>query len=234
MGASIYNIRIRIRCPNSLCNRIDECTTFYAICFRNIIHICCCNKCRSFFRIIHYFETSTIFAYYGYAHLRICWILTICIRMANRIATTITKQIMIEYGIGFTYQAIRISKPSPPRIIVPAPQVVQPRLLIKHIPTIAERLHLAQRFRQLAGTPQRRTPRIVAVADDGIAILIQNRNNIALQALDIRIGNSVVHHHRGAVLRIILNSASINRYFFPYIFQQISINPCILEQCTSR
>ena len=88
---------------------------------------------------------------------------------------------MIEYGIGFTYQAIRISKPSPPRIIVPAPQVVQPRLLIKHIPTIAERLHLAQRFRQLAGTPQRRTPRIVAVADDGIAILIQNRNRFAGQ-----------------------------------------------------
>ena len=48
--------------------------------------------------------------------------------MANRIATTITKQIMIEYGIGFTYQAIRINKPPPPRVIVPTPQIVQPRL----------------------------------------------------------------------------------------------------------
>ena len=102
-----------------------------------------------------------------------------------------------------TEYTIRINKPTPPRIIVPAPQVIQPRFLIEHIPAIPERLYLAQRFRQLTGTPQRRAPRIVAVADDGIAILIQNRNNIALQALDIRIGNSVVHHHRRAVLRII-------------------------------
>ena len=131
-------------------------------------------------------------------------------------------------------QNIRIHKLSPPRIIIPTPEIVQPRLLIKDIPAIAERLHLAQRLRQFASTPQRRTPRIVAVADGGIAILIQNCKNIALQALDIRIRRAVVHHHRRAVLRIILNSASINRYFFPYIFQQISINPCILEQCTSR
>ena len=76
---------------------------------------------------------------------------------------------------------IRIDKPTPLRIIVPTPQIVQPRLLIKDIPAIAERLHRAQRFRQLASAPQRRTPRIVAVADDGIAILIQNRNRFAGQ-----------------------------------------------------
>ena len=62
----------------------------------------------------------------------------------------------------------------PPRIIVPAPQIVQPHLLIKHIPAIPKRLHLAQRLRQFTGAPQRRTPRIVAVADDGIAILIHD------------------------------------------------------------
>ncbi len=63
------------------------------------------------------------------------------------------------------YNTVRISKPSPLRIIVPTPQIVQPRFLVKHIPAIAERLHLAQRFRQLTGTPQRRAPRIVAVAE---------------------------------------------------------------------
>ena len=183
MGASIYNIRIRIRCPNSLCNRIDECTTFYTICFRNIIHICCCNKCRSFFRIIHYFETSTIFAYYGYAHLRICWILTICIRMANRIATTITKQIMIEYGIGFTYQAIRINKPSPPRIIVPTPQIVQPRFLIKHIPAIPKRVERPQRLCQSPILPNGLTPSIIHIANNNVSNRIENRNNIPLQIL---------------------------------------------------
>ena len=98
---------------------------------------------------------------------------------------------------------IRIDKPIPLRIIVPTPQIVQPRLLIKDIPAIAERLHLAQRFRQLASAPQRRTPRIVAVADDGIAILIQNRNNVALQALDVGIRRAIVHHHCRTVLRVV-------------------------------
>ena len=98
---------------------------------------------------------------------------------------------------------IRIDKPTPLRIIVPTPQIVQPRLLIKDIPAIAERLHLAQRFRQFTGTPQRRAPRIVAVADDGIAILIQNRNNVALQALDVGIRRAIVHHHCRTVLRVV-------------------------------
>ena len=40
---------------------------------------------------------------------------------------------------------------------------------------------LAQRLRQFTGTPQRRAPRIVAVASDGVAILIQNCNNVAGQ-----------------------------------------------------
>ena len=111
---------------------------------------------------------------------------------------TIQKQIMRKH-CHFTNVAIRINKPSPLWVIVPTPQIVQPRFLVKHIPAIPKRLHLAQCFRQLTGTPQRRAPRIVAVADDGIAILIQNRNNIALQALDIRIRRAVVHHHRRRV-----------------------------------
>ena len=60
---------------------------------------------------------------------------------------------------------IRIKKPAPFRIIIPTPQIVQPRFLIEHIPAIPKRLHLAQRLRQLTGTPQRRTPCIVAVAE---------------------------------------------------------------------
>ena len=105
----------------------------------------------------------------------------------------------------FEQHCIGIDKPADSYRIVPAPQIVQPRLLIKHIPAIPKRLHLAQRFRQLTGTPQRRAPRIVAVADNSIAILIQNRNNIALQALDVGIRRAVVHHHRRAVLGVIEN-----------------------------
>ena len=81
----------------------------------------------------------------------------------------------------FEQHCIGIDKPADSYRIVPTPQIVQPRFLIKHIPAVAERLHLAQRLRQLTGTPQRRAPRIVAVADDGIAILIQNCNRFAGQ-----------------------------------------------------
>ena len=115
---------------------------------------------------------------------------------------TIQKQVMREH-CHFTNVAIRIHEPSPPRIIIPTPQIIQPRLLIKHIPAIPKRLHLAQRLRQFTGAPQRRTPRIVAVADDGIAILIQNRNNVALQALDVGIRRAIVHHHCRTVLRVV-------------------------------
>ena len=65
----------------------------------------------------------------------------------------------------FEQHCIGIDKPADSYRIVPTPQIIQPRLLIKHIPAIAERLHLAQRFRQFTGTPQRRAPRIVAVAE---------------------------------------------------------------------
>ena len=96
-------------------------------------------------------------------------------------------------------EAIHINKSAERRIVEPTPQIIQPRLFVVHIPAIPKRLHLAQRLRQLTSTPQRRTPRIVAVADDRIAILIQNCNNIALQALDVGIRRAVVHHHRWAV-----------------------------------
>ena len=89
------------------------------------------------------------------------------------------------------------------RIVIPITNIVQSRLLVKHIPAIPKRLHLAQRLRQFTGAPQRRTPRIVAVADDGIAILIQNRNNVALQALDVGIRRAIVHHHCRTVLRVV-------------------------------
>ena len=107
-------------------------------------------------------------------------ILAISIYSIQNLIAAICKQISFVYSI-------RTIKSTQFRIIVPAPQVIQPRLLIEHIPAIPKRLHLAQRFRQFASAPQRRAPRIVVVADDCIAIFIQNRNNIALQVLNIRI-----------------------------------------------
>jgi len=83
--------------------------------------------------------------------------------------------------VDFLEKYIATDKTTYSRIKIPTFEIIQPRFLIEHIPAIAERLHLAQRFRQLTGTPQRCAPRIIAVADDGIAILIQNCNRFAGQ-----------------------------------------------------
>ena len=101
--------------------------------------------------------------------------------MCHRTISAICKKVVAEHTFMQIAYIIRINKPPPLRIIVPTPQIVQPCFLIEHISAIPKRLHLAQRLRQLTGTTQRRAPRIVAVADDCIAILIQNCNNIALQ-----------------------------------------------------
>ena len=123
--------------------------------------------------------------------------------MCHRTISAICKKVVAEHTFMQIAYIIRIDKTLYAWIIIPTLQIVQPSFLIKHIPAISERLYLAQRLRQFTSAPQRRTPRIVAVADDGIAILIQNRNNVALQALNIRIRRAVVHHHRRTVLRVI-------------------------------
>ena len=58
---------------------------------------------------------------------------------------------------------ICIHKPFPLRIINPAPQIIQSRLLIVHIPTIAERIQRTNRRCQTAGFADRITPRIITI-----------------------------------------------------------------------
>ena len=115
---------------------------------------------------------------------------------------TIQKQIMREH-CHFTNVAIRINKPSPPRIIVPTPQIVQPRLLVKHIPAIPKRVERPQRLCQSPTLPNGHTPSIIRIANNNISIRIKNRNHIALQALDVSIRNTVVSHDRWTILCII-------------------------------
>ena len=67
--------------------------------------------------------------------------------------------------VDFLEKYIATDKTTYSRIKIPTFEIIQPRFLIEHIPAIPKRLHLAQRFRQLTGTPQRRAPRIVAVAE---------------------------------------------------------------------
>ena len=59
---------------------------------------------------------------------------------------------------------IRIDKPTPPRVIVPALQIVQPRLRVVDIPTVAQGVLCAEGGGQRAGGGQRVAPCVVGVA----------------------------------------------------------------------
>ena len=97
-------------------------------------------------------------------------IISIVIETIHRRIATISEQTSVHCNV-------RIDKTLYAWIIIPTPQIVQPSFLIKHIPTIPKRLHLAQCLLQLTGTPQRRAPRIVHITNNNISIRIKNCND---------------------------------------------------------
>ena len=98
---------------------------------------------------------------------------------------------------------ICIHKPFLFRIINPAPQIIQSRLLIIHIPTIAERIQRTNRRCQTAGFADRITPRIITIFYHLRTIRVNQRNRIALQIVDIEVIDIVIGDHTGLTLRII-------------------------------
>ena len=98
---------------------------------------------------------------------------------------------------------ICIHKPFPLRIINPAPQIIQSRLLIIHIPTIAERIQRTNRRCQTAGFADRITPHIITIFYHLRTIRVNQRNHIALQIVDIEVIDIVIGDHTGLTLRII-------------------------------
>ncbi len=57
---------------------------------------------------------------------------------------TISKYIVCKWLAKSPTLGVTIDKPTPNRIIIPAPEVIQPCLLIVHIPTIAEGIQRTQ------------------------------------------------------------------------------------------
>ena len=90
---------------------------------------------------------------------------------------------------------IRIDKPTPPRvIIVPALQIVQPRLRVIDIPAVAQRVLFAEGGGQRAGGGQQIAPCVVAVVHDARAAGIDETGHVALCVLDVEVLRAVVVH----------------------------------------
>ena len=95
-------------------------------------------------------------------------------------------------------QAVRIDKPTPPRVIVPALQIVQPRFRVVDIPAVAQRILFAEGARQRAGGGQRVAPCVVGVSHDARAACGDKAGHVALCVLDVEILRAVAVHGQRA------------------------------------
>ena len=93
---------------------------------------------------------------------------------------------------------IRIDKPTPPRVIVPALQIVQPRLRVVDVSTVAQGVLFAEGGGQRAGGGQRIAPCVVGVGHDAGAACADEAGHVALCVLDVEILRAVAVHGQRA------------------------------------
>ena len=93
---------------------------------------------------------------------------------------------------------IRIDKPAPPRVIIPALQIVQPRLRVVDVPAVAQGVLFAEGARHRAGGGQRIAPCVVGVGHNARAAGIDKAGHLDLCVLDVKIFRAVVVHGQRA------------------------------------
>ena len=93
---------------------------------------------------------------------------------------------------------IRIDKPTPRRVIVPALQIVQPRFRVVDVPAVAQGVLFAEGGGQRAGGGQQIAPCVVGVGHDARAAGADKAGHVALCVLDVEILRAVAVHGRRA------------------------------------
>ena len=96
--------------------------------------------------------------------------------------------------------AIPIDKPTDLGIVVSALQIIQPDLFVVVVSTISEGVDGCDTNRILRNSTY--TPRIVGVSCNGLCILINNSDYVALQVLYKVIRSMVVKNTTGTILVI--------------------------------
>ena len=118
--------------------------------------------------------------------------------MFYRVIPTVRKHIVPNNALPCGRIPIRIDKPAPPRVIVPALQVIQPGFCIVDISAVAQRVLFAEGGGQRAGGAQRVAPCVVGVSHDARAAGIDEAGHVALCVLDIEILRAIVVHGQRA------------------------------------
>ena len=114
----------------------------------------------------------------------------------NKIRAAIRKHISIN-------QHIRINKPTPLRIIIPAAQIIQSGFYIIDIPPIAERLDRTQGGSERTGGREHLAPGIIGILDHFCATGVQDAHNVPLEIVDVSVLGAVELHNHRAVAGIV-------------------------------
>ena len=93
---------------------------------------------------------------------------------------------------------IRIDKPAPLRVIIPALQIVQPSLRVVDVSAVAQRILFAEGCCHRTGGGQRIAPCVVGISHDTRAAGGDETGHVALCVLDIEILRAVVAHGQRA------------------------------------
>lgn len=80
-----------------------------------------------------------------------------------RIIPTVRKHIVPNNALACGRIPIRIDKPPPTRVIIPALQIIQPRLCVIDIPAVAQRVLFAEGCCHRTGGAQRVAPCVVGI-----------------------------------------------------------------------
>ena len=113
------------------------------------------------------------------------------INSEDRIVNAIGKLITADIYRSVFNGVICIDKPAPSRIVIPAPQVIEPRLFIIDISTIPERLHRTESAGEGTRLADRLAPSIVLVFYYLAAVCVNQRDDVALQVVQVGVSSSL-------------------------------------------
>ena len=126
---------------------------------------------------------------------------TLIILTIYGVIVAVGKEILIPVGFvrGRSYHGsrVRVDKPFPNRVIVPAGEVVKPRLGVVDVPAIAQGIRGAEGGGHGAVGGQGRTPGVIGVGHHLGAAGVHKTGDIALGIFQVEIPVAVVRHGRG-------------------------------------
>ena len=128
--------------------------------------------------------------------------LSASISSTDRVIITVSEEILVPIGFferrGQHCNIVSTNKPTPPRVIIPALQIVQPRFRVVDVSAVAQRVLCAEGGGQRAGCAQWVAPCVVGVGHDARAACADEAGHVALRVLDVEILRAVAVHGQRA------------------------------------